>query len=84
MAQAVDAIGKGRAMAQAVCRRPLTADSMVRRRTSPSGVNGEHSGTGTGFAPRTSVFTCQYHSNNTPYQSLSLMKLLSEGQAGED
>jgi hypothetical protein len=63
-------------MAQAVGRRPLTAESMVRRRTSPSGVNGGHSGTGTGFAPRTSVFPCQYHSNNTPYQSPSFIKTL--------
>jgi len=75
---------QGRAVPwQAVCRRPLTAESMVRRRTSPNGINGGHSGTGTGFAPSTSVFACQYHSNNTPYQSPSFIKLLSEGQAGE-
>jgi len=58
MAQAVGATGKGRAMAQAVCRRPLTAESMVRRRASRSGINGGHSGTGTGFAPWTSAFPC--------------------------
>ena len=49
MAQVFGATRKGRAMVQAVCRRLLTAESMVRRRTSPSGIYGGHSGTGTGF-----------------------------------
>jgi hypothetical protein len=31
----------------------------------------------------TSVFPCQYHSNNTPCLSPSFIKLLPEGQAGE-
>jgi hypothetical protein len=39
-----------RAMAQAVSRRPLTADAWVRYRVSPCGIYGVKSGTGTGFS----------------------------------
>jgi hypothetical protein len=48
----------GRAMAQAVSRRPLTAEARVR----PCGICGGQSGTGTGISPSTSVFPCQFHS----------------------
>jgi hypothetical protein len=41
----------GRAMDQAVSRRPLTAEARVRSRVSPSGACGGQSGTGTGFSP---------------------------------
>jgi hypothetical protein len=41
----------GRAMAQAVSRRPLTAEARVRSRVSPCGVCGGQSGTGTVFSP---------------------------------
>jgi hypothetical protein len=41
----------GSAMAQAVSRRPLTAEARVRSRVCPSGICGEQSGTGTGFFP---------------------------------
>jgi hypothetical protein len=41
----------GRAMAQAVSRRPLTAEARVRSRISPCEICGEQSGTGTGFSP---------------------------------
>jgi hypothetical protein len=41
----------GRAMAQAVSRRPSTAEARVRSRVSPCGVCGGQSGTGTGFSP---------------------------------
>jgi hypothetical protein len=46
-------------MSQAVSRRPLTAESLVRDRVNPYGFCGGQSGTGTGFF---SEFPCQYHS----------------------
>jgi hypothetical protein len=52
----------GRAMAQIVSHRPLTAESRVRVRVNPCGICGGQSGTGTGFSPSSSVFPCQYHS----------------------
>jgi hypothetical protein len=55
----------GRAMAQAVSRRPLTAKARVRCRVSPCEICGQ-SDTGTGFSPSTSVFPCQFHSTGTP------------------
>jgi hypothetical protein len=53
---------KGRAMAQVVSRRPLTAEARVRARVNPCEICGGQSGTGTGFSPSSSVFPCQYHS----------------------
>jgi hypothetical protein len=55
-----------RAMAQAVSRRPLTAEALVRSRVSPHGICGGQSGTGTGFSASTSVFPCQFHSIGAP------------------
>jgi hypothetical protein len=52
----------GRAMAQVVSRRPLTAEARVRARVNPRGICGGQSGTGTGVSPSSSVFPCQYHS----------------------
>jgi hypothetical protein len=52
----------GRAMAQVVSRRPLTAEAQVRARVNPCGIFGGQSGTGTGFSPSSLVFSCQYHS----------------------
>jgi hypothetical protein len=57
---------RGRAMAQAVNRRPLTAEARVRSRVSPCGICGGRSGTGTGFSPNTSVLPCQFHSTGAP------------------
>jgi hypothetical protein len=62
----------GRAMAQAVSRRPPTAETRIRSRVSPCEICGVQSGTGTGFSPSTSVFRCQFHSTGAP--------LLGKGQ----
>jgi hypothetical protein len=53
-------------MAQAVSRRPLTAEARVRSRVSLCGIYGGQSGTGTGFSWNTSVFPCQFHSTGAP------------------
>jgi hypothetical protein len=45
-------------MAQAVSRRPLTAEARV----IPCGICGGKSGTGTVVSPSSSAFPCQYHS----------------------
>jgi hypothetical protein len=49
-------------MAQAVRRRPLTAETRVRARVNPCGMRGRQSGTDKGLSPSSSVFPCQYHS----------------------
>jgi hypothetical protein len=56
----------GRAMAQAVSRRPPTAKARVRSRVDPCGICGGESGTGTGFSSSTSVLPCQFHSTGAP------------------
>jgi hypothetical protein len=59
----------GRAMAQVVSRRPLTAKTWVRARVNPCGIYGGQSGTGTGFSPTSSVspvnISFQLHSPNS-------------------
>ena len=57
---------EGRAMAQAVSRRPLIAEARVRSRVSPCRICGGQSGTGTGFSLSTSVVPCQFHSTDAP------------------
>jgi hypothetical protein len=59
-------------MAQAVSRRPPTAEARVRSWVSPCEIFGGQSGAGTGFSPSTSVFPCQFHSTGAP--------LLGKGQ----
>jgi hypothetical protein len=53
-------------MAQAVSRRPLTAEAQFRSRVSPCWISGGQSGTGTGFSPSASVLPCQFHSIGAP------------------
>jgi hypothetical protein len=59
----------GRAVAQAVSRRPLTAAPRVCSHVSPCEICGGHSDTMTGFSPSTSVFPCPCHSSNALYPS---------------
>jgi hypothetical protein len=51
---------EGRAMAQVVSRRPLTAEARVHIRVNQCGIYGGQKGNGTGFSPRSSAFPCQY------------------------
>jgi hypothetical protein len=51
----------GRTTAQAVSRRPLTADARVRAQASLCGICGGQSGTGTGFSPKSFGVLCQYY-----------------------
>ena len=53
-------------MAQAVSRRPLTAETRIRSQASPCGICGAQSGTATGFSTSTSVFPSQFHSTGAP------------------
>jgi hypothetical protein len=55
-------------MAEAVSRRPLTAEARAQSRVGPCGICGGHSDTGTSFPPSTSVFPCQFHSTGAPLQ----------------
>jgi hypothetical protein len=64
----------GRAMAQVVSRRSLTAEARVRAWVNPCGICGGQSGTGTGFSPSSSVFPCHY------VIPPSLYKLISSGE----
>jgi hypothetical protein len=48
---------QGRAMAQVVSCRPLTAEARVRARVNPCGICGGQSGTETGFSPSFFLFS---------------------------
>jgi hypothetical protein len=62
----------GRAVAQAVSRRPLTAEARIRTRVNPCGICDGQSGIGTGFSPSSSVFPVSII-------PLSLFKFISSG-----
>jgi hypothetical protein len=66
----------GRAMPQAVSRRPLTAEARVRYRVSQCGICGGQSGTGTAFSPSTSGFPCQFQCTGAPLQGKRGKKLI--------
>jgi hypothetical protein len=53
---------RGRAMAQAVSRWPVTSEARVHVRVSPCGICGGQSGTRSEFSPSFSGFCCHYHS----------------------
>ena len=55
-----------------VSRRLLTAEARVQSQTSQCGICGGQSGSGTGFSPSTSDFSCQYSSTNAPYSFIHL------------
>jgi hypothetical protein len=67
-------------MAQAVSRRPLTAEARVRSQVSRCGICGGQSVTGTGFSPSTSVFPCQFPSIGGPLQEKTKKKYSSSSQ----
>jgi hypothetical protein len=52
----------GRAVVQAVSRRPPTTEASVRARGAPCGICGGQCGIRTGFSLSFSVFPCQYNS----------------------
>jgi hypothetical protein len=57
--------------AQAITRRPLTAEALVRSQISSCDICCGQNGTGTRLSPSTSVSPCQYQSTNAPYSSSS-------------
>jgi hypothetical protein len=61
---------RGRAMAQAVSRWPLTVEARVRARVNPCGICGGQSGTGQVFSEYFG-FPCKYHSAIAPYASIT-------------
>ena len=57
----------GYVMAQVVGHQPFATKTQSRFQASSCKICGERRGTGKGFYPNTSVFTCEYHSSNVPH-----------------
>jgi hypothetical protein len=72
----------GHALAQAVSRRPVTAEARFRSRVSTCGICGGQSGTGTGLFPSTSVSPCQFHFIGAPLLGKTEEKLIITSAAG--
>jgi hypothetical protein len=66
-------------MAQAVSRRPLTAEVRVRTRVSPCGICGGQDDSGTGFSPSYLVSPCQHHSTERRGRVVNTSALYSGG-----
>jgi hypothetical protein len=79
----LDVLCSVRAMAQAVGRRPFTAQALVRSQTSPHGICGGQSGTGTVFL-RVLRFSPVSIVPPMLYTSIYVVILSSEGRAGEE
>jgi hypothetical protein len=73
---------EGRAVVQAISRRPLTAEARGRSQISPYGICGRQSGTGIGFFPSTSVLLCQSHSTGPPLHGKTKKKNCSSSSQG--
>jgi hypothetical protein len=69
-------VSLGCAMAQAVSRRPLTAEARVRSPVSPYEICGGQSGTETGFSPEYFGFPCQFHYTCVPLLEKIKKKLI--------
>jgi hypothetical protein len=52
---------------QAISRRLLAAEDLVRGRVGPCDIYGAKNGTRTGFSPSSSFVSCQYHPTVAPY-----------------
>lgn len=55
----------GRAMAEAILRRPFTTEARVLFQATLRGLPGGQSGAGTGFSPSTRVCACHCHSTDS-------------------
>jgi hypothetical protein len=62
---------KSHAMAQAVSRRPLTAEALVRSKIIPCEFRGGQNGRRIDFSRSTYALPGQYHVTNVPYPPLS-------------
>ena len=65
-----DKASLSRAMAQAVSRRSLTAETRFRSCVSPCDICGRQNGNKVGFSPNTSVFPCQDRAINATHTLL--------------